>query len=196
VLRLQTLVSREIPGEAAAVLTVGVLRAGTKANIISDRAELLLNVRTYDPAVRRRILAGITRIVQGEAQTAGAARAPDVETFESVPAVINDAAGSERTRPALESVVGAGRVIDPGLVTGSEDVGLLAIAADAPCVFWLLGGADPTAFAGARDTDGIRAVMAGLPSNHSPAYAPVPDPTLRIGVQALVAAAGTWLGDH
>jgi hippurate hydrolase len=193
VVRLQTLVSREVAGTDTAVLTVGSLQAGTKANIIPDRAEMLLNVRTYDPAVRERLLSGVRRIVEAESQASGAPRPPDIEIFESAPAVVNDEAATARTRPALESVVGAGRVVDPGPVTGSEDVGILAAGAGAPCVFWLLGGADPGAFAEARDLDGVRAVMTSLPSNHSPAYAPVIDPTLRVGVQSLVAAAQTWL---
>lgn len=193
VLRLQTLVSREVAGTDTAVLTVGALHAGTKANIIPDRAELLLNLRSYDPAVRERLLAGVHRILAAEAQASGAPRPPDVEVVESAPAVVNDEAATARTRPALESVVGAGRVLDPGPVTGSEDVGVLATAAGAPCVFWLLGGADPAAFAGAHDVGAVRAVVATLPSNHSPAYAPVLDPTLTIGVRALAAAAGTWL---
>lgn len=70
---------------------------------------------------------------------------------------------------------------------------VLAESAGVPCVYWLLGGADPAAFAGATDLDGIRAVVASLPSNHSPAYAPVLRPTLQVGVDALVAAARCWL---
>ncbi|MER7070238.1 amidohydrolase [Terrabacter sp. NPDC000476] len=193
ILRLQTVVSREVAGTDTAVLTVGSVQAGTKSNIIPDEAVLLVNLRTYDVRVRERALAAVTRIVEGEAATAGARRAPLVEPFEQSPAVVNDPAGVERTRPALEALVGAGRVVDPGPITGSEDVGVLAEAADAPCVFWLLGGADPAAFAGARDLEGIRAVLASLPSNHSPLFAPVVDPTLELGVQALVGAAGTWL---
>ena len=54
-------------------------------------------------------------------------------------------------------------------------------------------GSRPEAFAGAGDLDGIRAVTASLPSNHSPHFAPVIDPTLELGVQALVVAARTWL---
>lgn len=193
VLRLQTVVSREVAGTDTAVLTVGSMQAGTKANIIPDEAVLLLNLRTYDPRVRERVLAAITRILDGEAAAAGAPR-PVVETIEQAPAVVNDVAASDRTRPALESVVGAGRVVDPGPVTGSEDVGMLATAAGAPCVFWLLGGADPQLFAGASDLAGIKAVMDTVPSNHSPLYAPAIDPTLEIGVNALVAGARTWLG--
>ena len=125
---------------------------------------------------------------------AGAPRRPGIESIETAPAVVNDAEGAARTRPALEAVVGPGRLIDPGPVTGSEDVGVLATAAAAPCVFWLLGGADPTLFAHARDVQEMRNLITSLPSNHSPNYAPVIDPTIRIGVQALVAAARAWLG--
>ena len=70
---------------------------------------------------------------------------------------------------------------------------MLATAAGAPCVFWLLGGADPALFGQARDMREIRNLIASLPSNHSPRYAPVIDPTIRIGTQALVGAARTWL---
>jgi amidohydrolase len=193
VMRLQTLVSREVAGTDMAVVTVGALRAGTKSNIIPDRAELLVNIRTFEPAVRERVLGGIRRIVEAESRASAAPRDPDIEPMESLPAVINDHEAVARTRPALEAVVGAGRVVDPGPVTGSEDVGLLAAAASAPCVFWLLGGADPAPFTSAHDIADIRAVMRGIPSNHSPAYAPVIQPTLRIGVEALLTAARTWL---
>ena len=193
VLRLQTVVSREVAGSDTAVLTVGSMQAGTKANIIPDEAELLLNVRSYNPDVRERVLDAISRIVAGEAQVAGATRAPAVMSIESSPAVVNDEDATSRTRPALEAVVGAGRVIDPGPVTGSEDVGVLATAADAPCVFWLLGGADPAPFATCTSLDEIRTVVASIPSNHSPRYAPLIDPTIEVGVNALAAAARSWL---
>jgi metal-dependent amidase/aminoacylase/carboxypeptidase family protein len=63
VLRLQTLVSREVAGTDTAVVTVGALNAGSKANIIPDSAELLLNIRSYDEAVRAHLLDGIGRVV-------------------------------------------------------------------------------------------------------------------------------------
>jgi hippurate hydrolase len=78
-------------------------------------------------------------------------------------------------------------------VTGSEDVGLLATAAGAPCVYWLLGGADPAAFAGAATLEAVAEVVRGLPSNHAPDFAPVVEPTLSTGVAALVCAARAWL---
>jgi amidohydrolase len=193
VMRLQTVVSREVAGGDTAVLTIGASNAGTKANIIPDHAELLLNVRSYDPAVRLRVLDAINRIVSAEARAANSPKEPLIEPFESAPAVINDTDACERTRTALESVVGAARVVDPGPVTGSEDVGVLASAAQAPIVFWLLGGADPAPFARASSLSEIAAVMSDIPSNHSPQFAPVLEPTLDIGVAALAVAARSWL---
>ena len=193
VMRLQGIVAREVSATETAVVTVGAVHAGTKSNIIPDEAELLLSIRTYDTAVRTKVLEAIERIVRAEARASGAAREPLFEPTESAPAVINDAAAVGRTRGALAAVVGAERVIDPGPVTGSEDVGVLAAAAGAPIVFWLLGGADPAAFAGASGPRDTARIVAGLPSNHSPLYAPVQDPTIRIGVGALSAAAREWL---
>ena len=72
-------------------------------------------------------------------------------------------------------------------MTGSEDVGLFATAAGVPLVYWILGGADPTAFEGANSRDELLARVAAQPSNHSPFYAPVVEPTLSAGVAALVA---------
>jgi amidohydrolase len=193
VMRLQTVVSREVAGGDTAVLTIGALRAGTKENIIPDDAEMLMSVRTFDPAVREAVMAAIRRIVHGEATTAGAPKPPEIENTMSFPAVINDEGAVARTREAFEAEFGADRVVDPGPVTGSEDVGLLAQAAGAPCAYWLLGGADPDEFNGAVDIAAVEKIVQGLPSNHSPQFAPVIEPTLRVGVTALVRAAHAWL---
>jgi amidohydrolase len=193
VLRLQTITSREVGGTETAVVTVGALRAGTKANIIPADAELLISVRTFDEAVRARVLAGIERIVRAEAAASGATREPEITVLESFPAVVNDPAACARTRGGFDAAFGPGRVVDPGPVTGSEDVGMLATAAGAPLVFWLLGGADPALFAEAAGVEDVARIVGSVPSNHSPLYAPVIEPTLSMGIAALVAAARTWL---
>ena len=104
--------------------------------------------------------------------------------------LVNDAEAAERTNAAFRAAFGDASVLDPGLVSGSEDVGLLATAAGAPLVYWILGGADAPSFmaaaaAGTLDRD--------VPSNHSPHFAPVIEPTLTRGVEALVTAARVWL---
>jgi amidohydrolase len=189
ILRLQTIVSRETAATETAVVTVGMVRAGSAGNVIPDRAELRVNVRSFEPAVRDRTLAAIRRIVNAEAEASGAPRPPDIEHTDHFPVVINDPAATARTQAAFTEWL----VIDPGVVTGSEDVGVLATESGAPCVFWLLGGAAPEAFSGATTEEELREVVRSIPSNHSPSYLPVVSPTLVNGVEALVRAAHAWL---
>jgi hippurate hydrolase len=191
VLRLQGVVSRELAAAETAVLTVGALRAGTAANIIPDRAELLLSLRHFNDAVHDKARAAIDRIVRAEAAASGATREPEIITEVSFPVLVNDADAGARLTERFNA--GVGLTLDPGPVTGSEDVGLLATAAGVPCVYWFLGGSDPALFAGVASIDEARVIVDGLPSNHSPLFAPVIDPTIRTGVAALTAAARTYL---
>lgn len=190
VLRLQTVVSREVAGTDVVVLTVGSLHAGSAANVIPDDAELQLNIRTYDPGIREHVLSAVTRVLNGVAATAGAPREPEITPIEQFPVVVNDAAALGKTLDAFAQWLGEDHVLDPGAGGGSEDVGILATAAGAPLSYWLLGGSDPALFTtGRMDDPALRTV----PANHSPKYAPVLNPTLEIGVTALVTAARTWL---
>jgi amidohydrolase len=85
VIRLQTIVSREVaPGEIA-VVTVGSLQAGIRSNIIPDHAVLQLNVRAYSQPSRQRILAAIQRAVHAECQASGSPKDPDFQTSASSP---------------------------------------------------------------------------------------------------------------
>ena len=191
VMSLQTIVSREVGGAETAVVTVGTIHAGSAANIIPADAELVLNVRTFTDDVRTRVIEAVGRIARAEAAASGAPREPDIEPLNSFPAVVNDPDAVERTRAALQAA--AGFVVDPGSITGSEDVGMLASAAGAPCVYWLLGGADHAAFEGATTMEQLAERVRTIPSNHSPLFAPVIEPTLTVGIAALVAAAREWL---
>ncbi len=190
---LQSIVSREVAGTDVAVITVGSFHAGLKENIIPDTAELALSVRTFDAGVRERVIAAIERVATGSAAAHGAVQDPDVVLAESFPAVINTADSTDRVHRAFATQLGAAALVDPGLVTGSEDVGLLATAAGADCVYWLLGGADPAAFATATGAEDVVAIVRDLPSNHSPLFAPMIEPTLTTGVTALTTAARAWL---
>lgn len=82
-------------------------------------------------------------------------------------------------------------MIDPGPATGSEDVGVFATASGAPLCYWFIGGADPATFAAAQEKGTL---AQDVPSNHSPFFAPIIEPTLDIGVAALTTAALAWLG--
>jgi amidohydrolase len=189
VMRLQTIVSREVAGGETAVVTVGQLHAGSKNNIIADQATLGLSIRSASVPVRERVIDSVHRIVRAEAIASGAEREPEIVAEESFPVLVNDPAATARTVGAFRAAFGEERVIDPGAVTGSEDVGVLATAAGAPLVYWLLGGADGATFAAATAAG---TVERDIPSNHSPHFAPVIRPTLDTGIAALTVAALEW----
>jgi len=191
VLRLQGVVSRELSASETAVLTVGALRAGSAANIIPDEAELLLSLRSFNEEVHDKARAAIDRIIRAEAAASGASKEPEITTDVSFPVLVNDPAATARITELFNA--GGTLTLDPGPVTGSEDVGLLATAAGVPCAYWFLGGSDPALFAGVTTVEEARGVVDGLPSNHSPLFAPVIDPTIRTGVTALTMAARDWL---
>ena len=190
VLRLQTIISREIPSTSVAVLAVGSVHGGCAANGLPGEAELQLNIRSYDEATRRRILDSVERIVRGEAATSGAPEEPTITEIERFPVVVNDADALAKTLDAFAAWLGPDKIMDPGAGAGSEDVGILATSSGAKLSYWLLGGTDPSLFTTGDMND---PALLKVPSNHSPHYAPVIDPTLGIGVTALVTAARTWL---
>ena len=133
----------------------------------------------------------LDRIVRAEALASGAPKDPEIETTEAFPVLVNDPAACARLTEVFNA--GVGLTLDPGPVTGSEDVGMLATAAGVPCVYWFLGGSDPALFAGVTSIEAARGIVDSLPSNHSPLFAPVVEPTIRTGVAALTTAARTWL---
>ncbi len=190
VLRLQTIVSREVAAADAAVLTVGVLQAGTKENVIPDDAIIKLNVRTFDAGVRTHVLDSIERIVNAEAEASGASRKPEITPLDRYPLNVNDEAASNRVAEAFRGHFSPDRVRHTGPAPASEDFGCFGTAWHAPSVFWFVGGNDPEIYAKAK-ADGK---LNDLPVNHSPQFAPILHPTLETGVEALVVGALAWLG--
>ncbi|MFT4887348.1 MAG: metal-dependent amidase/aminoacylase/carboxypeptidase family protein [Pseudohongiellaceae bacterium] len=68
---LQTIIGRELAPRDADVITVGPFHSGTKHNIISDRAQLQITVRSQNSKVREQLLSAIKRVAIGTARTAG-----------------------------------------------------------------------------------------------------------------------------
>jgi hippurate hydrolase len=156
------------------------VRAGTKNNIIPDQAELGLTVRTNKPDVRKQVLAAIDRITKGEADAAGAPRAPLIEHYESTDAVYNNPALARYLTGPLEAAVGREKVVTTDPITGSEDFSRF-VQEGIPGFYFRLGGANPEKYVEAK-AKGVT-----LPSNHSPLFAPDFDPALRTGIKAEVA---------
>ena len=179
VLRLQTIVSREVkPGEFA-VVTVGSSVAGSKSNIIPDRAVLLLNLRTYDMGVRQTVVDAIERIVRAECEAAGSPEPPTFDYYDQYPLTDNDPNVSATVTAAFRAHFGDDRVMELGRVTASEDFSRVPDAFGTPYTYWGIGGFPP-------DRPG--------PPNHSPTFAPLIQPTLSTGTEAIVVATLAYLG--
>ena len=189
VMRLQTIVSRELAATEAAVVTVGALQAGTKENVIPDEAVIKLNVRTFDGGVRKRVLAAVRRIVNAEAAASGAPKPPEITPLDSYALVVNDSAASNRVADAFRRHFTAERVLETGPAPASEDFGCFGTEWHVPSVFWFVGGTDPDVYAKAKEAGRLN----DLPTNHNPHFAPVIHPTLETGVETLVVAARAWL---
>jgi amidohydrolase len=193
VLRLQTIVSREIAAGQAAVVTVGALQAGSKANVIPDDALLKINVRSFDAAVRTHVLDAIERIVHAEAAASGAPKPPDITTTEHYPLTVNDPDRTQRVAAALRGHFGDDRVHELAApISASEDFGSFGTEWGVPSVFWYVGGSDPAIYHAAERAG---RVAQDVPTNHNPAFAPIIHPTLETGVQALITAALDALAD-
>jgi hippurate hydrolase len=189
VLRLQTIVSREVAPAQSAVVTIGALQAGTKENVIPDEAVIKLNVRTFDEGVRSRVLDAIRRIVEAEAQASGAPKPPEITPLDRYRLVRNDPDAAARVRAAFRTRFGEERVVDIPPISASEDFGSFGAEWRAPSVFWTVGGTDPAAYREAKEAGRL----SELPTNHNPRFAPVLHPTLETGVETLLTAAGAWL---
>ncbi len=117
---LQTVVTRRVPPDQPAVVTVGVIEAGTAHNVIPDRAVLKGTLRSLDPGVRR-LLADEVRHVAESVATACRLEAR-VRMLQGTPAVLNDERATSWARAAASSVIGADAVKPlPVANMGGED---------------------------------------------------------------------------
>ncbi len=168
VLAYQTIVSRNLDPQASAVLSVGSIVVGRDNNVIPDSAVLKLNLRWFTPEVREQMLKRIDEINQGVAIAAGvgADKMPTRLMKGNSGPLINDKALVARINPALEGLLGKGKVIDQfPSVMGSEDFQEAFKPLNTPYAFMLVGVAPPEVFA--------KAQAAGKPFpyvNHNPDF--------------------------
>ena len=186
VLALQTLVARELPPRSPGVVTVGSFHAGTKHNIISDRAHLQLTVRNTSEETRTLLLEGIERIAENMGRVAGLPedKLPEViVSDESVPPTINDAELARRLRSVWVDRLGEDQVISVGSKgMGAEDFPFFSTDPDIPSVYWAVGGTP------AEDFEWAEAGGPPVPSHHSPLFKIAPEPSVTRGVESTVLA--------
>lgn len=177
VLKLQTIVSRELAAKDYAIVTVGALNAGSKSNIIPDDAELLINTRTYSEDTQKFVHNAIERIVRGECELARCPKKPEFTYYDRYPLTNNDKNASLRVRKAFDEYFGEDSV-NISRASASEDFSIVANAFNTPYAYWGLGGFED---------------MKNAPGNHNPAFAPDLQPTLNRGLESAVVAACAWL---
>ncbi len=186
-MRLQTIISREVAPIENAVLTVGALQAGTKENIIPDEATLKLNIRTFNEGVRDHVLSAVKRICCAECTASNAPRDPEFTDLDSYPLTENDAVATARVAAAFDAQFGE-KSHETKPASASEDFSVFGRNWKVPYVFWFVGGTDPKTYLEAVKNNQLNSI----PSNHSPKFAPVIDPTLKTGLQAMMTAAVAW----
>lgn len=181
---IQTLVSRNVDPQTPAVVTVGSFQAGAKHNIISDEAKLLLTVRSYDDETRAMLLEGIERIARAQALAFGA---PEPEIFidpDYTPSTFNDPDLSAKAAVAIGSAIGPENISEVAPVMGGEDFSQYSRTdAKIPSMIFWVGAVEPAKWEAAQDS------ALGLPSLHSPFFAPDYEPTIETGVASMTATA-------
>jgi amidohydrolase len=175
---VQTIVSRQVNIAAApAVVTFGLIRGGTHANVISDEVRLEGTIRSFDQKMRGDIQERLRRTVEGVASSFGTSA--EIEIRSVNPATVNDPALVRRMRPTLEAVAGKDGVFESELVLATEDFANFAMRA--PGMYVFMGVTGPS-------RDRKEAAF-----NHS-AYFQVDDETFAPGVEMMTRLALDYAG--
>jgi len=168
---------------------VASLQAGQTENIIADRAEIKVDVRTINAHTRDRVIASIRRIVKAECEASGCVKEPTFEATTVFPLTVNEETLNNTVAASfLEHFPNFEPETDRSYA--SEDVSILGTSQERPCMYWFFGGTDPRKWDEAEKNGSTHS---DIPVNHSPFFAPVIQPTMRVGVEALSLAALTML---
>ena len=187
VLGVQTVVSRENNPLDPAVITVGSIHGGSASNIIPDQVKLQITVRSLDPAVQKRLIAGIERQAKAEAQAANAPNAPELEVKSNTDAVYNDPELTQRYAAAIRAALGADRVVEMPAQMGGEDFSQFGLAG-VRAVLLHVGAVDP------KKLEESHKSGVPVPAVHSPLFAPEREPTIKAAMAAEVAVLEDLMG--
>lgn len=183
----QTIVSREINPQEPAVVTVGAIHGGTVHNVIPDQVHLQLTVRSYSNEVRDKIIEGIQRRCRNLGLAAGLSeeQLPEIQIRDPfTPTTVNDAGLTQTLVQVFQQELGEDQVQEMPKYTFGEDFSRYGLQDHKVpiCMYWL-GTVKPEKVEEAQNGG------PDLPSLHSPFYAPVPEPSIRTGVQTMTASA-------
>jgi amidohydrolase len=175
---LQTVVSRQIDITAnPAVVSVGIVKAGVRSNIISDEAEMIGTIRTFDPKQKTQVLESMKRLVEKTAEASGATATVEFDPY-SNPVTYNNPELTARVLPSLRRVAGAANVREIPLITAGED---FAYFGEKVPAFFFMVGVTP------KGTD-----VTTAPPNHSPLFL-LDEAAIPLATRALTAVAADYL---
>ncbi|MER3552834.1 MAG: amidohydrolase [Meiothermus sp.] len=139
ILALQTLVSRETDPVNTSVITIATVTAGEGAhNIIPETAELKGTLRTFDSALRERLVRRIEELAKGVAGAMGGSA--EIAWRQGSPAVVNDGEMTERFRRIAKEVVGEENLLESPPVMGGDDMAEFLLRR--PGVYFWVGAGD------------------------------------------------------
>ena len=188
VVSLQSVVSRTVNPLEPGVITVGAIHGGIKHNIIGDRVDLQLTVRSDSVETREILLDGIDRVAEGVARSLGVPedKLPTVvrSPTETTPPTINDGPTAQRIKTAFLEHFDDGIIVEqPRDGMGAEDFAyFVAPELGVKGVYFSVGGTPETE-------------LGSAPSHHSPFFEIEPEPSVRAGVEAMVVGAMTLLSE-
>lgn len=181
VVTLQSIVSRTIAPLEPGVITVGAIHGGTKHNIIGNRVEMQLTVRSDSVATRKKLLDSIDRVAEGVARSFGV---PDdllpqvTRSVESTPPTINDAALAAQLLSVFTEHFGEEKMYsEPRSGMGAEDFAYFVLPeTGVKGAYFMIGG---------TPLDEVETA----PSHHSALFWIEPEPSIKSGTEAMVVAA-------
>jgi len=186
VVTLQSIVSRTIAPQQAGVITVGAIHGGSKHNIIGNKVDMQLTVRSNNPEVREKLLDAIDRVAKGVAVSLDVPEnlLPTVirSTTETTPPTINDRETAEKIRAVFNASLGEGILLDrPREGMGAEDFAYFVTPeSGVKGVYFNVGGT-------AEEN------VANAPSHHSPFFKIEPEPAIKMATEAMVVGAMSLL---
>jgi hippurate hydrolase len=175
---VQTVISREKDPKEFGVVTIGAIHGGTVGNIIPDSVQVRGTIRSYSPEVRTKLLEGVRRVANASAAMAGAP-APEIQLTANGAAIVNDNELVRKTEAVFRDAFGAANAQRMPAMTASEDFSLYALQG-VPSMFFFTGIYDPKMVADSQRPGGTPIAF-----NHSPYYAPVPEPSIKTAAQAM-----------
>ena len=189
IVRLQSIVAREIAPEDVASITCGSIHGGDSHNVIPSEVEFLVSIRTFDESVHEKVVAAAKRMIRGEAIASGVEKEPDVKLILSYPLTVNDVESAVILQKAFTSYFDKDHTWEAARNPSSEDFTYFATDINVPSVYWNDGCVDPDKW----DENQRDPKNHPIGGTHQAKFAPAIEPTLKTAVDAMSLAALSFL---